>query len=124
MRLAGGILLLPLLTGCSPAPPPPLSRTEQQPRIQVVEKLNCNQLVKRVRPVYPQEARKRGIRGTVLLEALITKTGQVQDTGVLRGDPLLVPAAIEAVRQWRYTPCVLHSEAVEVKTQIEFHFPP
>jgi TonB family protein len=61
-------------------------------------------LVTRVRPVYPMEAKKAGIQGIVVLRATIEKDGSVSKLEVLRGNPQLVKAAVDAVRQWRYAP--------------------
>ena len=62
------------------------------------------QPVTRVRPVYPLEAKKAGIQGNVKLRVTINKDGSVMDIQVLSGNPQLVKAALEAVRQWRYSP--------------------
>jgi protein TonB len=61
-------------------------------------------LVSRVRAVYPPEAKAKGIKGTVILEARINPAGQVIDVKVLRSIPALDQAAIDAVRQWRFEP--------------------
>jgi TonB family protein len=57
-----------------------------------------------VKPVYPSEAKEKGIEGTVVLEATMDAAGTVTDVRALKGDELLVPAAIDAVRQWRFEP--------------------
>ena len=61
-------------------------------------------LITKVRPIYPPEAKKAGIEGTVVLRATIGKDGSVSDLVVLSGDPQLVRAAMDAVQQWRYLP--------------------
>jgi periplasmic protein TonB len=79
-------------------------------------------LVHRVIPRYPQLARDARISGTVELRAIIARDGSVRSVEVQSGNPLLVPAAAEAVKQWRYRPTLLDGEAVEVKTLITVRF--
>jgi len=62
------------------------------------------------------------IQGTVVLQAVIGKDGTVHDLHVVTGHPMLVPAAIEAVKQWRYRPYLLNNEPFEVDTQINVTF--
>ena len=70
------------------------------------------------RPVYPKEAKTAHIEGVVKVQFIITKTGGVSSLRVLSGDPVLVPAAIEAVKKWRFAPCrVDGSDPVEIKTE-------
>jgi protein TonB len=83
---------------------------------------NSNRLITQVRPIYPEEAKKKRIQGVVSFRVLITKAGEVRDIEVLKGDPMLVPAALNAVKQWRYSPFLLNSEPVEIKTQIDINF--
>jgi len=112
-----------MLAGCSsPAPKRTSSTGSERPQIRVVETLNCNKLVHYVRPVYPQEAKKKRIQGMVMLRAVMTKSGWLCDFEVLQGDPLLVPAALSAAKQWRYAPCMIDSEAVELKTTLDINF--
>jgi protein TonB len=79
-------------------------------------------LIRRVQPVYPALARSARIQGTVVLFAVISRAGTIDNLRVLSGHPLLVPAAIDAVRQWRYHPYILNSEPIEVETQITVNF--
>ncbi len=72
--------------------------------------------------MYPKEAKKLHIQGTVEVRAVITKVGSLRNIEVLKGDPLLVPAALKAVQNWRYTPCRLNSEAVDVVTTLDISF--
>jgi TonB family protein len=82
---------------------------------------NCG-MVRGMRPVYPQEAKRAHIEGVVKLDLVITKTGEVGELHVISGNPTLVPAAIAAVRQWRYAPCRLNGEPIEIKTQVDVPF--
>jgi len=79
-------------------------------------------LIHRVEPPYPPLAKAARIQGTVQLQAIISKNGTIQNLQVLSGHPMLVTAAVEAVRQWRYRPYILNGEPVEVETQITVNF--
>lgn len=79
-------------------------------------------LINRVDPVYPAIARAAHISGEVKLRATIATDGTVKDYEVVSGNPLLVRAAIAAIRQWRYRPTQLNGEAVEVETLITVNF--
>lgn len=79
-------------------------------------------LVRKVLPTYPPLARSARIQGTVLLQATISKVGTIENLQLVSGHPMLAPAAIEAVRQWRYRPYILNNEPVEVETQITVNF--
>jgi TonB family protein len=70
--------------------------------------------IKHVPPKYPEEARRAGLRGRVVLECQIDTTGAVVGTKVLEGVPPLTDATMEAVSQWRYTPTVLNGDPVPV----------
>jgi TonB family protein len=82
-------------------------------------------LVKMVRPTYPESAKQAHIEGTVLLMCLIGADGSVKKMDVVKGHELLVPAAIEAVSQWKYEPVKVNGKAVEADTsvRITFEFP-
>jgi periplasmic protein TonB len=79
-------------------------------------------LIRRVTPVYPPLARGARIQGPVVLAAVISKAGTIENLRALSGHPMLVPAAIDAVSQWRYRPYILNSEPIEVETQITVNF--
>ena len=79
-------------------------------------------LIRRVQPVYPPLARSARIQGPVVLSALISKAGTIENLHALSGHPMLVPAAIAAVSQWRYRPYILNSEPIEVETRITVNF--
>ncbi len=79
-------------------------------------------LVHRVEPEYPALARQARVEGTVELHAVIGRDGTIESLEALNGHPLLVKAALDAVRRWRYRPTMLGTEAVEVDTYITVHF--
>ena len=100
-------------------PPPPPAVAAHPLRISRMMEGN---LVYRVQPQYPPLARQARVQGTVLLHATISREGKIENLQVVSGHPLLVPAALDAVRQWRYRPYVLNNEPVEVETQITVNF--
>jgi TonB family protein len=79
-------------------------------------------LVKRVTPQYPAEAKAARIEGAVRFTALLGKDGTVKDLQLISGHPLLVQAAMDAVKQWVYQPTLLNGEAVAVRTEIVVNF--
>ena len=81
-------------------------------------------IVKRVDPVYPEEAKKKGVAGTVVVEVTIDKLGAAKGVRVTKGDPALAKAVLEAIRQWRWEPHKLNGEAVEVETTVVVRFEP
>src|SRR5215470_16973651 len=113
-------------TAAPPPPPPPPKAVEKAPaapqRIRVGGNVQQARLVKQPRPVYPPLAKQARIQGTVKLSAIIAKDGTIQQLEVISGHPLLVPAALEAVKQWVYQPTLLNGEPVEVITQIDVNF--
>ena len=74
-------------------------------------------LIRQPKPVYPPLAKQARISGVVHLTAVIAKDGTIQDLKVISGHPLLVQAAMEAVKQWVYQPTLLNGEPVEVVTR-------
>jgi TonB family protein len=73
-------------------------------------------------PEYPPDAKRAGVQGIVFLAAVISQDGTIQDLRVAGGNPLLVQAALDAVKHWRYQPMVVHGEPVEVETLIRVRF--
>jgi protein TonB len=108
-----------VIGGVGGAPPPP---KPTQTRIRQGGAVTAASLINRVQPVYPPLARQTRISGTVRLHAIISKSGAVQQLEVISGHPLLVQAALDAVRQWRYRPTTLNGEPVEVDTTIDVIF--
>jgi len=79
-------------------------------------------LISQVTPNYPAVAKEAGIQGVVVLEAEISKQGAVENLSVISGHPLLIQAAIDAVKQWRYRPVLVNNEAVPVVTTVTVNF--
>jgi protein TonB len=99
-----------------PTPPAPAAHTFR------TSSMLEGSIVRRVQPAYPPLARSARIQGSVVLSAVISKAGTIQNLRVVSGHPMLVTAAIDAVSQWRYRPYILNSEPVEVETQITVNF--
>ena len=74
------------------------------------------------RPVYPDIARLARVEGTVVMEAVLDPTGRVTQLRVIRSIPMLDQAAMDAVRQWRYTPSTYGGQAVSVLMTITIRF--
>src|SRR6202171_772299 len=91
-------------------------------RVRVSTGVATGLLIKKVTPNYPQLAKQARIQGTVVLQAEISKDGTIQNLQLISGHPMLAPAAIEAVRQWRYKPYLLNGEPVAVETQVVVNF--
>jgi protein TonB len=102
-----------------PSPPPPPAQPVRQFR---ASSLLQGSIIRKVQPIYPVLAKNAHIQGAVVLEALISKSGRIENLQLVSGHPMLVPATIEAVRQWQYKPYILNGEAIEVETQITVNF--
>jgi len=90
--------------------------------IRVGGSVQQTKLVSQPRPVYPLEAKQARIQGVVKLNATIAKDGTIQHLEVISGHPLLIPAALEAVKQWVYQPTLLNGQPVEVMTEVDVNF--
>jgi TonB family protein len=100
-----------------------LTFADTQPkRIAVDGKTQRSKLTHEVAAKYPPEARENRIEGVVHLKATVATDGTVKELEAISGQPLLVKAAMEAVRQWRYEPTMLRGEPVEVVTRIAVVF--
>jgi protein TonB len=98
------------------ATPPPPSHPIR------VSHMDPGSLIYQVQPVYPPLARAARVEGPVVLAALISKDGTIENLRVVTGRPMLVGSAVEAVSKWRYRPYILNNEPVEVETQITVNF--
>jgi protein TonB len=102
-------------------PGPVLAQQTIKPPVRISVMMEGS-LIHRVEPTYPAPAKSVRIQGNVLLAAVIGKDGTVQNLQVVSGHPMLVRAALDAVRQWRYRPYVLNGSPIEVDTQISVNF--
>lgn len=91
-------------------------------RVRVSPQVAAKLLKKRVPAEYPQDAKDKQIEGSVILKVIVDKQGNVSDAELLSGEPALAPAAIEAVKQWKYRPFVLNGDPVTMETQVTVNF--
>jgi protein TonB len=91
-------------------------------RVRVSQGVSAGLLVRRVNPNYPPLARQARISGQVVLRAVISKDGSIENLTLVSGHPMLAPAAIDAVKQWKYRPYLLNGEPVEVDTEVLVNF--
>jgi protein TonB len=101
-------------------PPPPKAATPT--RIRVGGNVQQASLIRQVQPSYPPLAKAAHVSGTVVLHAIISKDGSIQQLEYVSGPAMLMTSAMDAVRQWRYKPTMLNGEPVEVDTQITVVF--
>ena len=97
-------------------------RLEPVKRVRVSQGVTRGMMISKIEPKYPKIAIAARVTGVVLLKAVISKEGEIKELQVVSGHPLLVPAAIDAVKQWRYRPYLLNGEPVEVETNITVTF--
>jgi len=98
------------------------ARRAPQETLRISQGVSQGLIVKRVQPVYPEQARQMRVEGKVELQANISKSGSITGVKQLSGDPLLGRAATDAVRQWKYKPYFLNGEPIEIQTQITVIF--
>jgi periplasmic protein TonB len=121
--IPGAIKMTDLSAPHSPIEPPAVdTHKTSEKRMVKSGSVQQAQLITRIEPRYPPLARQTGTQGTVLLHAIISVDGRITALEVVSGHPLLVQAAIDAVRQWRYRPTYLSGEPVEVETSITVIF--
>lgn len=91
-------------------------------RVRISQGVTKGLLVHRVEPTYPTLAKSARVQGTVVLTAIISQDGAIENLQLVEGHPMLVPAALAAVKQWRYKPYLLNGQPVEVETTITVTF--
>ena len=91
-------------------------------RLHVSTGVSQGMLIAPIRPVYPVIARAAGVQGTVVVEAVISRTGTIESLHVVSGPPMLQSAALDAIREARYRPFRLNGEPTEVQTTITVNF--
>ncbi len=117
--IAGGVVggVVGGLPEAPPPPPPP-----PQAPVRVGGNIKPPVKTKDVKPVYPAIAQSARVQGVVIIEATIGPSGKVQDARVLRSIPLLDQAALDAVRQWEFTPTLLNGVPVPVIMTVTVNF--
>lgn len=117
----GAVVLPQVKVSPPPAVEAPVAQSPQAP-VRVGGDVQAARIVRKVVPKYPPLAVQMRISGTVQLMGVIAKDGTVRELRVVSGHPLLVPAALEAVRQWVYRPTTLNDEPVVVVAPIDVIF--
>jgi TonB family protein len=107
------------IVGTTPTTTP---RIAAPTRVRVSSGVSAGLLMTKVNPVYPKDARRARIQGSVIMQAIIDKEGNVATLELVSGHPALVDAAMEAVRKWKYQPYLLNGQPVEVQTQMQVNF--
>jgi TonB family protein len=100
----------------------PENDTTQPQRVRVSQGVSTGLILTKVQPHYPDDAKQARIQGQVVLQAVIDKNGDVEQLTLLSGHPMLAPAALEAVKQWKYKPYLLNGQPVKVETQVVVNF--
>jgi TonB family protein len=109
-----------ILGGVANSQPTPKIATPA--RVRISQGVATGLVIKKVQPRYPDDAKQARIQGQVVLQADIDKNGDVESITLVSGHPMLAPAAIEAVKQWKYKPYLLNGEPMKVETQITVNF--
>lgn len=91
-------------------------------RVRISQGVTRGLLIRRIEPSYPPLAKSARVQGDVVLTAIISTNGEIENLQLVSGHPMLVPAAIAAVKQWRYKPYLLNGQPVEVETTITVIF--
>jgi len=117
---SGGVIgsLISAANHSSTAPKP----EEIPKRLVVSQGVSLGMLQSQVEPVYPMIARRARVQGRVTLRAVISAQGTIESLQVIDGHPMLVSAALDAVKQWRYKPYMLSGQPVEVETTVFVNF--
>jgi protein TonB len=99
-----------------------IPRIEPVKRIRISQGVTQGMVISKIEPTYPKIALSARVTGVVLVKAIISREGTITELQVIKGHPILVPAAIDAVKQWRYRPYLLNGAPVEVETYISVTF--
>jgi periplasmic protein TonB len=110
------------LIGSGPAGPPPPPKPAAPSRIRVGGNVEAASIINKIAPQYPPIAKTAHVSGTIVLHAIISKEGTIQELQYVSGPPLLMKAAMDAVKEWRYKPTLLNGDPVEVDTTIDVVF--
>lgn len=102
--------------------PEPVKTAAPSKPVQIGGDVQAAKLVRKIVPAYPEIARRARISGTVRLVGVIAKDGTIEQLQVVSGNPLLIPSALDAVRQWVYRPTLLNGIPVEVIAPIDVIF--
>jgi periplasmic protein TonB len=110
-----------VLSGAVPPPPVPIASAPKGP-IRVGKGLKAPRLIFGPDPVYPLLARHARVSGAVVIDAVIDTQGNIAEMRAVSGSPLLVMAAMQALRQWKYEPTILGGQAFPVQLLVTITF--
>jgi bla regulator protein blaR1 len=108
--------------GIAPSTPGGANHPAVPQHVRVSQGVMAGLLVTKVPPEYPPDAKEQKIQGVVLLRVIIDREGNVSHIQLVSGHSLLAPAAIEAVKQWKYRTYLLNGSPVEIETQVQVNF--
>jgi protein TonB len=114
--------LLPTAVVDASAPPPPPPPKVKAPPMRVGGEVQASRIIRQVNPVYPEAARRSRTQGVVVVEVEVDEDGNVTTAVATDGPALLRPAAVDAVRQWVYSPTLLNGEPVPVSSTVRVTF--
>jgi protein TonB len=108
----------------APLPPalPPPAPADEKPPVRVGGRLEPAVLIKRTEPQYPPMAKAARVEGVVVLKGMISLDGRIDDIRVVSGNPVLVDAAVQCVRKWKYRPAVLNGQPIAAPIEISVGF--
>lgn len=118
----GDIPRLAVDTAELPAAPPPAFKDAVPRNVSNGVRVEPARLMKQTIPVYPPLARTARVEGAVILEADITESGALENVTVIEGHPMLIEAAIEAIRRWRYAPAKLNGKPTRSSVRVTVNF--
>lgn len=121
MKFLAVLILLSATVIAIPQTQTPVEPNASKP-VRLAEETAAAIVTKKVPPAYPLKALVGGIQGTVVLNIIISETGAVQEATVASGDPDLAQAAIESVKQWKYSPYMVAGKPTSFETQVSFGF--
>jgi protein TonB len=101
---------------------PPAEQPQPPIRVRISQGVSQVLIIKKVQPEYPKKARKKHVESSVLMQAVISKTGDITDLQLISGDEVPAPLALNAVKQWKYQPYLLEGKPVEVETKITVNY--
>lgn len=119
---AGGVLGGILGGTGTVAPPPPPKAAPKHGPYRVGGQVRPPKIIDEVQPAYPPLAREARVQGDVKIDSVIDAQGDVTNLKLVSGNPLLITAALDAVRQWKYQPTTLNGTPISVEMQVTVHF--
>jgi TonB family protein len=101
----------------------PVSKSlSQQPPVEVPAEVMEKLLTHKIEPIYPEAAREAKVQGIVVMEVVVATDGTVSDVRAVSGPDELTPAALDAVKWWRFEPYLINGQPVQVKTRLAIDF--